>query len=244
VRRATTYLHRSVRGVPFSRPRIAGGLAAAFALTAFVWNESAALVAAHNALVLALSRAIELGGVATQLTFAYGRPVEVITVARDPSFPAQVAIVAFAAALLLLGAIAYRFPLGRGLAGFISFVLGLSAIAGLIDAPAMRDVSTFTWVWTNTQLLAWLVLPSVSMCLFVVAQPSLARGVLWMIAVEAFAIAWSAVRLVVVLGVARCTGALLLPAMWFAWGLLADVVYLTTFYSWSLYVTLRTPAAR
>jgi hypothetical protein len=59
-----------------------------------------------------------------------------------------------------------------------------------------------------------------------------------MVGIEAFAVVWSAVRFVLLLGVGHYAGVMLLPLVWFGWGLLTDVVSLIAFYSWSIHVTL------
>jgi len=65
------------------------------------------------------------------------------------------------------------------------------------------------------------------------------------VAMEVFALFWSAARFVVVLGIPATLGPVLLPAIWFAWGLLADVVYVTMFFSLAVHVNLRfTPERR
>mgnify|MGYP003577404213 CR=1 FL=1 len=106
-------------------------------------------------------------------------------------------------------------------------------------AIALREPDTFAIVWTHTELLVWLVLPSMAALLFVTVQPSWARGLAWMVAIQAFAVFWSAARFVVVLGTAGFLGPVLLPALWFGWGLLADVLYVTTFFSVVVHVNLR-----
>jgi hypothetical protein len=144
-----------------------------------------------------------------------------------------------------LGIIAWRVPLSRGLLAFLLTQLGLSTLAHGLQAEGLREYATFPVVWTHTELLVWLVMPSMAALLFVTVQPSWIRGVCWMLAIEAFAIFWSAARLVVVLGTARLFGPVLLPPLWFVWGPLADVLYVTTFFSLAVHVNLRfTPERR
>jgi hypothetical protein len=138
----------------------------------------------------------------------------------------------------VIGVIARRFPLARGLMAFLGAIVVFSVIGALAGAPALANIDTFAAVWVQTQFLIWLLLPAATMCLFVVLQPSLLRGALWMVGIEAFAVIWSAVRFVVLLGIGHYVGVLLLPLVWFAWGLLTDVVSLIAFYSWSIHVTL------
>ena len=236
--RAFIYPHRSQRVVPLNKRKLAGATAVASALTAFVWIFATPLIDAHNEIVLRLCRQIHLTGAHSEASVAFGRVIDIITVPSTPN-PLTLRSTTSAALLIaVIGLIARRFPLARGLMTFLVAILVFSLIGALAGAPALENVATFASVWLQTQFLVWLLLPAATMCLFVVVQPSLARGALWMVGIEAFAVAWSAVRVVVLLGVGHYAGVLLLPLTWFAWGLLTDVVSLVAFYSLSIHMTL------
>jgi hypothetical protein len=243
-RRPYIYPHRSARMLPRVRRRLAGGLAASTALTFVLWHYLDSLVIVHNAVAL---RLLTLAGVRdVQLidTTVLQRTVPVLVTRPSPGTPwvGYGAAVVIAAALIVL---AVRTPLARGIATFVLAILGLSTLAHRLGAPGLREFVTFPVVWTHTELLVWLVLPSMAALLFITIQPSWARGIAWMVAIEAFAVLWSAARLVVVLGSAQMFGSVLLPTLWFVWGPLADVLYLTTFFSMAVHVNLRlTPERR
>ena len=224
--------------------RFAVAAAAAALLTFAVWHWLESLVVLHNAITFTLLELARVGNVQIVEAAVFGRAMPVIIASGGPTSPSvpYLAAAAVAAALVL---IAIRVPLARGVAVFLVTILATSAVAYALGAPALHERETFPIVWTHTEQLIWLVLPSMAALLFVTVQPSWARGLGWMVAMEAFAIFWSAARFVVVLGTAETVGPVMLPALWFAWGLLADVLYVTIFFSVAVHVNLRlTPERR
>ena len=244
LRRPYIYPHRSARMLPRVSRRFAGGVAASVILTFAIWRYLESLVMVHNAIAFTLVELARVRDVRAIDTVVLGRTIPVLVTAPGPIAPwvAYGAVAVIAAALIVL---AFRVPLARGIATFVLAILGLSALAYRLQAPGLSEYATFPVVWTHTELLVWLVLPSMSALLFVTVQPSWVRGIGWMVAIEAFAIFWSAARLVVVLGTARTFGSVLLPPLWLVWGPLADVLYLTAFFSMAVHVNLRlTPERR
>ena len=238
LRRAYIYPHRSARMLPRVSRRFPGGVGAALLLTFAVWQSLPPLLLLHNAIVFTLLEVAQAGPVRVVDTAVFGRAIPVIVAAsaRASAWVPYVAAAVLAAAVVLL---AWRVPMARGVAVFFLTILGVSAVAHGFGAIALREPDTFAIVWTHTELLVWLVLPSMAALLFVTVQPSWARGLAWMVAIQAFAVFWSAARFVVVLGTAGLLGPVLLPALWFGWGLLADVLYVTTFFSVVVHVNLR-----
>jgi len=244
MRRPYIYPHRSTRMLPLVRRRFAGAVLAAAAMTVAVWYWLDWLLLAHNTVAVALADLAGVRSVQVVDTFAFGRtiPAVVTYAVTTSSWIPYVAALAAAAVLALLALYA---PLSRGIVAFMLTAIAASAAAHYAGASTLARADTFPIVWTQSELLVWLVLPSMTGLLFVTSQPSWLRGLCWMAGLEAFAVLWSAARLVVLLGVAQALGPVLLPPLWFVWGLLADVVYVTTFFSIAVHVNLRlTPEHR
>ena len=243
VRRPYIYPHRSTRALPRVSRRFAGGAAAAAVLSAALWYWTAPLLFIHNAIAFTLLDLAGVQGVEAIEIAVFSRAVPVlVTVPATSPWLVYGAPVATALPLILVAVYA---PLARGLAAFLITILAASTVAYAAGAAALREPNTFPIVWMHTELLVWMGLPSMAALLFVTAQPSWFRGLCWMVAIEAFAVFWSAARFVAVLGVAQAFGPVLLPAIWFSWGLLADVLYITAFYSLVVHVNLRiTPERR
>ena len=244
LRRPYIYPHRSARMLPRVSRRFAAAVAAALVLTIVVWESVPSLLVVHNAIAFTLIEVAQVGPVRVVDTTVFGRAIPVIVPVSAPesSWVPYVAAAVLALAAMLL---AWRVPLARGVAVFLLTILGVSAVGYRLDAMALRELETFPVVWMHTELLVWLVLPSIAALLFVTVQPSWLRGIGWMVAMQAFAVFWSAARFVVVLGTATALGPVLLPAIWFGWGMLADVLYVTMFFSLAVHVNLRlTPERR
>jgi hypothetical protein len=84
-------------------------------------------------------------------------------------------------------------------------------------------------------MLVWLLLPWVLLLLFVLPQENLLRGLGWVVFLQAYGFAFSALRMVFVLGMLHHTGMLFLAPLWFLLGTLSDLLYVLFFYSLSIY---------
>ena len=244
LRRPYIYPHRSARMLPRVSIRVAAALAAAAALTFAIWRYLDSVLTVHNAVTFTLLELARIRDVQVIDSAIAGRTIPVL-VTVPPSIAPWLPYVVVGIISAVLVVVALRAPLARGLATFLLSILGLSALAYRLQAPGLREYETFPVVWLHTELFVWLVLPSITALLFMSIQPSWIRGAVWMLGIEAFAVFWSAARLVVVLGTAQLFGPTPLPALWFVWGPLADVLYVTAFFSLAVHANLRfTPERR
>ena len=244
LRRPYIYPHRSSRMLPWVTRRCAAAAAASLVLTLVVWRLLPSLLVWHNAMTFTLLDLAGISAVTVIETTVFGRPMPVIVPADASASAAATYLSAgLVAAALLVPAVAI--PLSRGIIVFLLTLLASSTAAHVLSAPALRQPQTLPIVWTHTELLVWLVLPSIAALLCVMVQPSWLRGLGWMVAMQAFAVFWSAARYVLIVGTAIVAGPILVPGLWFAFGLLGDLLYVTTFYSLAVHVNLRlTPERR
>ena len=84
-------------------------------------------------------------------------------------------------------------------------------------------------------MLVWLILPWVLLLLFVIPQPNLLRGLLWVAFLQAYGFLFSAVRMVFVLGMLHYTGLIFMPPLWFLLGTMSDLLFVLFFYSLSIH---------
>ncbi len=238
LRRRYIYPHRSARMLPRVTRRGAGAVAAAAVLTALVWRMLPTLLLWHNAVTFTLLDVAGVFDVRVVGTDVFGRSLPVIVPgSAPPSALVPYVWALLSAVLLILPAVCI--PFLRGVLGFLLTLLAASTIAHASGAMALQRPDALPIVWMHTELLVWLVLPSIAALLYVMVQPSWLRGVGWLLAMQVFALLWAAARYVVILGAAIAAGPILLPVLWFAGGLLADVLYVTTFYSIAVHVNLR-----
>jgi hypothetical protein len=120
---------------------------------------------------------------------------------------------------------------------FLLFCL-LLAIAGGGAAVAGQwsrmEPAAMMILWMRGEFLVWLALPWMAGALFVIFQPRSFSGVVWMAALQLYAVGFSSLRLAFCLGVLHYAGPALFPLLWFVFGLLAAVVGLLVAYSMSL----------
>jgi hypothetical protein len=107
----------------------------------------------------------------------------------------------------------------------------LSAVAAVASPSTQYTPVLFSQIWLRGEVLVWLLLPWVTAMLFVPIQPSWPKVFAWMLGVQVYGFLWSAVRLAFCLGIIALTGALLVPVLWFIFGMLADLVYVAVAYS-------------
>lgn len=244
MRRQYIYPHRSIRSFPIPAARIALALLSATVISAAVALASHRLLAIHSGLCSSLLAilGIPLAGLRPVETFAFFGSVlapQIPTLwpyGKGPLWALVVLLVPAVLAFLLL----YRnVKLARGFVIFLLTLLLLSAAAVVALPDFHFDSSTFTQIWIRNEVIVWTLLPWVSAYLLLLTAPSPGVGLALTALVQIFGFAWSVVRLAFCLGVLHYTGVLFVPLLWFALGLLADVLYVCVFYSISVHLACK-----
>lgn len=216
--------------VPFAL--VVGG-----ALSLVTWMHAATLLHWHNGVVTTLSPLAAVEPIPGETFSVAGRTLEALTV-REPSGPPALGWIALVLLALTLVLIGRRLPLLRGAVAFALVILVATALRVLIGPAEELSVHAYARLWAQTAVIVWTILPLLTSPLFLVGQPSFAWGLGWIVLVQAFAFASSALRAVTFLGVAQHTGVLLLPVLWFVAGILADLLFVTAFYGMAVHVAL------
>lgn len=237
MRREFIYPHRSVRAFPVSRLRAAAAIVLAAALTAGVARFAGPLLDLHHRIT---SLTINIAGIpageqTSVRVFSYPgtAPAVSVPIPRHSDNPWR-APVLFFATLAALALVHRLVPLARSFILFLSVLLGAAGLVIIVRPMFAFDAATYQKIWLQGEFLVWLLLPWVSAFLFVLTLPAFLHGVAWMLAVQIYALFWSAVRLAFCLGVFNVTGILYVPMLWFCLGVLFDLVYLLAFYSFAL----------
>lgn len=236
MRRNSIYPHRSVRSLPLNGARLGAAVMLAVLLTAATYWYRGALLAAHDQISAALLRLCDIPLDGSTQVDLFG-PIGSAAVVTTPVFhlsgqPARVAVL-FVGGVLALLAVYRSVELARN---FIVFLLVLLlAAAGIMAFSPGSEIGSveFSQIWLRGEILVWLLLPWFSAGLLVVLQPSVWPGLIWAVLMQVYGFLWSAVRLAFCLGVLHYSGLLFMPLLWFALGLLADVLYIVVFLSLS-----------
>jgi hypothetical protein len=237
-RRDTIYPHRSVRALPLDAVRLWVGIGLALLITGWsVWN-AVPLMEAHSrvAAVLAGWAGLPVTGWAPVGVFpglepASG-PLLTIPAFKEVSEGARLALILSIVALLV---VARRFSLFRNVANFLLVLLVASAVANAVFDNFRLESITFGQIWLRQEMLVWLLLPWVLLLLFVIPQPNLLRGVMWVLFLQAYGFLFSALRMVFVLGMLHYTGLIFMPPLWFLLGTMSDLLFVLFFYSLSIH---------
>jgi hypothetical protein len=232
MRRSFIYPHRSIRSVRLTPGRIFLAAVTAILLTIVVATQQGRLVNAHNRLSQAI---VELAGVpvvgvetAPLFPGLQPAPAMVVTASRLDSDRFRLLIL-FGVGMLVLLQIHRRVALARGFVVFLMILL-LVATAVIVFYPSSQFGSVeFTQIWLRGEVLIWLLLPWFSAAMFVLIQPLFGAG--WALLTQVYGFLWSAVRLAFSICLIHYSGILFIPMLWFALGLLADMVYLVVSYS-------------
>jgi hypothetical protein len=153
---------------------------------------------------------------------------------RLESNPLRFALLAVAG-VLVLGLIHRSIPLARGFVLFLLALLLITACVIVIHPSSQFGGVEFAQIWLRGEVLVWLLLPVFSAAMFTLIQPTLIIGMTLTVLVQVFGILWSAVRMAFCLAVMHYSGILFIPILWFALGILADMVYLMVFYSMAVH---------
>lgn len=232
MRRPFIYPHRSIRSVRLTGGRIFLAAITAIVLTVLVFTQQGRLVTEHNRISQTL---IEWAGVPVQSVIATPlfpglepAPATVVTATRLDGDPWRL-LIFFAIGMLVLLQIHRRVALARGFLLFLMILL-LVATGVVVFHPASQFGSVeFTQMWLRGEVLVWLILPWFSAAMFVLIHPLFGAG--WALLTQLYGFVWSAVRLAFSICLIHYTGILFIPMVWFALGLLADMVYLVVSYS-------------
>lgn len=237
-RRDSIYPHRSVRTFPLTAARLWAGVALALAITVWSVHYAVPIMEAHSRLAAVFAGWAGLPvsawapvGVFPGLEPA-SAPVLAIPAFREVSEGARLLLILSIVALLI---VARRFSLFRNVANFLMALLTASALANAVFDNFRLSSTTFGQIWLRQEMLVWLLLPWVLLLLFVIPQPGLARGILWVVFLQAYGFVFSALRMVFVLGVLHYTGLIFMPPLWFALGTLSDLLYVLFFYSLAIH---------
>jgi hypothetical protein len=242
MRREFIHPHRSVRSFPISRTRFFAALGMAAVVSSAAAYFGSTLLVVHSQLssfVLRCTR-IPINGVQTLEIFPHLGPVVApqITFHNSRADPLRTGLL-FAVSVTGLVLIHRRVPLSRN---FVVFLIVLLCTAGavIIFNPSFYfDCAMFEQIWLRGEILVWILLPWISVFLFILTVPSVAGGAVWALLLQIYAMLWSALRLAFCLGVLHYTGILYLPFLWFCLGILFDLVYVLVFYSLVLHLSIK-----
>jgi hypothetical protein len=232
------YLHRSVRFLPLRTPNLQAGIVLAALITLCVASYAVPIMETHSTLAALLARAagLPVTGWATVAVFPglepATAPVVVIPAFREVGSVSRFLLIGVAVALL---AATRRFSLFRNFGLFLIVLLFGSAIANSVFEDFRLSSITFGQIWLRQELLVWLLLPWALLLLFVLPRQGLLRGLGWVLALQLYGFAFSALRMVFVLGMLHHTGTLFLPPLWFLLGTLSDLLFVLFFYSLSIH---------
>jgi hypothetical protein len=234
MRRVFIYPHRSVRGIRIAPLKGVLAVVTAAVLTLAMAVSMEPLLAAHNRLSLSLLNlaGIPILGTSQADLFSPLPPAPVVLVAAA-GFQARSPVfwVLFAVALSIIAALYWRIPLARSFLVFIVILLLISAAMAVFHPAGQLDSAAFSQIWMRGEVLVWLVLPWFSASAFLLTDPSVLWGVIWVLLTQTYGFIWSAVRLAFGLALMHYSGMLFAPMFWFVLGFLADVVYVIVFYS-------------
>jgi hypothetical protein len=237
-RRIYIYPHRSVRALPVTAFRLVAALSMAALLCGLTAYYAIELMNIHGRIAGFLMEfaSIPTSGWEAVAIFPGLQPA-LAPVTTIPLFHAVTdgARMTLIAAIVILLLVSRHYVLTRSLAGFLIFLLIVSALVNSLKPDLHFESQTFGQIWLRGEMLVWLLMPWVSALLFVLPQPNIAEGFGWALLTQAYCILFSALRMVFSLGVLHHTGMLFLPLIWFGMGTLSDLVFLLFFYSISVY---------
>ena len=236
--RTFIYPHRSVRYLEVTAKRVAAALVLSALVCGLTGYYAIELMNIHGRIANFL---MGFAGIPTSGWAPVGifpglqpalAPVTAIPTFQAVSGGARILLVA---AIVILLLISRRYSLTRNLAGFLIFLLVVSAVVNALNPNLRFESQTFGQIWLRGEMLVWLLLPWVSSLLFVIPQPNIVEGIGWVLLAQVYGILFSALRMVFSLGVLHHTGMLFLPLIWFGMGTLSDLLFLLFFYSISVY---------
>jgi hypothetical protein len=234
MRRKLIYPHRSVRSMPLTTLRISVAIITALALTIAVYWYRAGLLDLHNRITAGTLTVAGIPFTNSQFVETF-EPIGTAQVVTTSVFsPVQQPIrlvLLFALVVASLFAVYRWIALSRSFIVFLWVILIATGVILLFVPTAEVTSAEFSQIWMRSEVLVWFLLPWLCAPLLVIFHPNIWPGVGWAAVMQVYGFVWSAVRLAFCLGVLHFTGLLFMPVLWFALGLLADVLYIIVFIS-------------
>ncbi len=157
-------------------------------------------------------------------------PTPLVAVAGYTDRSTLMAVTGIAASVVGL-ALFFLFRVSRMLLGLMLVLLAASYLNVLLGGQFGSDATAFSALWIRFEIVIWFFVPFLMALFAGIVIPDVPRTIFWIVAPTIYAIVWSVIRLTFCLGVLQLTGPLLAPVLWFLMGSLADVLYISTFYS-------------
>ena len=235
MRRRQVHLHRSLRRLVFRQEALLYGVIAAVVLDgALIW-QGGRVLEVHARLVEALLRLSEVPwDQGRLLTLLPGVSVELLrTGYLDYQSHPYLPWYCFAAASVL-AAIAVRYcpaPL-RPLLWLVPFSLGVTLVYQTAFSPTVPyDPEDFSTIWYRGETYLWLLLPWIFAVSFFSLNIPWRLKAGWLALLMLYSFLWSAIRLATALATFHYLGSVWMPFFYFAFGFLADFLYIVAFYS-------------
>ena len=211
------------------------GFAIAILLDALLVWQGSRLLAWHSRVVEAL---LQLAGVAwergKELAVLPGVSVGLLRTSyldyqAHPFYPWY--CLAAALALLALGLRHCPLPL-RPLLYLVPLSLGITLLYLKAISPTVPyNPEDFSTIWYRGETYLWLLLPWIFALGFFVLNVPIRLKMAWLSLLLSYSFLWSAIRLATALATFQYLGSLWMPFFYFAFGFLADFLYIVAFYS-------------
>lgn len=219
----------------FRREALLQGVAVAILLDALLVWQGSRLLGWHSGVVEAL---LQLAGVAweqgKELILMPGVSVGLLRTSyldyqTHPAYPWYCLAIALVVPILARG----RCPLPlRPLVWLAPLSLGITFLYLRAVSPTiLYDPQDFSMIWYRGETYLWVLLPWIfAMSVFALNVP-IRLKMTWLSLLFLYSFVWSAVRLATALATFHYFGSLWMPFFYFAFGFLADFLYIVAFYS-------------
>lgn len=227
--------HRSLRRMVFRRGDLLSGIAIAILVDAALAWQGSRVLEWHAGIVEAL---LDLAGVAweqsRELTLLPGVAVRLLHTSyldyqANPLYPWY----CLGAATALAALAARRCPLPlQPVLWLVPFSLGITLFYLTAVSPTVPyNPEDFATIWYRGEMYLWLLLPWIfAVCFFALRVPWRFK-LTWLSLLMLYSFMWSAIRLATALATFHYLGSLWMPLFYFAFGFLADFLYIVAFYS-------------
>ncbi len=236
-------LHRSLRATPVSSSGSVFAFLAAASLSFGIVQYGSPILEFHESVrrfLLDISGTL-ITGHGTVAIFGTAAVSAAITAVETFEGRGWLPVTIGVAELCICIIVGLRVPLLRSLMYFFALLIAIPVLSSSLHLSSAtyralnQDSRLFVYTWLKSQFVMWVLMPWCIAALAAFTEPAWWKRTLWIVALPAYSVIWSSIRLAFCASVLSVAGPDISLFLWSVFGIITDLVSLCLFCSLVVY---------